>query len=89
MTAHPTSIIAPERDPGTEGQKALKARVMEAVSGSNREPIVLPQSVKWTQMQVNPEDSQFIELMRLTDEQVCRYMGTPPEEVGIALAGRR
>lgn len=85
--AHPTSIIAPERDPGTEGAKALKARVMEAVSGSNREPIVLPQSVKWTQMQVNPEDSQFIELMRLTDEQVCRYMGTPPEEVGIAPGG--
>ena len=38
-------------------------------------------------MQVNPEDSQFIELMRLTDEQVCRYMGTPPEEVGIAPGG--
>ena len=33
-------------------------------------------------MQVNPEDSQFIELMRLTDEQVCRYMGTPPEGSG-------
>ena len=33
-------------------------------------------------MQVNPEDSQFIELMRLTDEQVCRYMGTHPRRSG-------
>ena len=85
--AHPTSIIAPEKDPGADGAKLLKERVMEAVSGTNREPIVVPQSIKWTQMQVNPEDSQFIELMKLTDEQVCRYMGTPPEEIGIAPSG--
>lgn len=85
--SHPTSIIAPETDPGPEGAMALKDRVMAAVSGTNREPIVVPQSVKWTQIQVNPDDSQFIELMRLTDEQVCRYMGTPPEEVGIVPDG--
>lgn len=85
--AHPTSVISTETDPGAEGAQALKDRVMESVSGTNREPIVVPQSIKWTQMQVNPEDSQFIELMRLTDEQVCRYMGTPPEEIGIAPSG--
>lgn len=85
--AHPTSIIAPDKDPGEDGAKALKDRVMEAVSGTNREPIVLPQSVKWTQMQVNPEDSQFIETMKLSDEQVCRFMGTPPAEIGIAPSG--
>jgi HK97 family phage portal protein len=85
--AHPTAIISPESDPGKDGAEALKARVMESVSGTNREPIILPQSVKWTQMQVNPEDSQFIDLMKLSDEQVCRYMGTPPEEIGIAPSG--
>lgn len=84
---HPTAIIAPEKDPGADGAKVLKERVMQAVSGTNREPIVVPQSVKWTQMQVNPEDSQFIETMKLSDEQVCRYMGTPPEEIGIAPSG--
>jgi len=85
--AHPTAIIAPDHDPGEEGAKALKQKVMDAVSGTTREPIVLPQSVKWTQMQINPDDSQFIEAMRLSDEQVCRYMGTPPEEIGIAPSG--
>lgn len=85
--AHPSTIIAPEKDPGPDGAKALKARYMESVHGTNREPIVVPQSVKVHQMQVNPEDSQFIETMRLTDEQVCRYMGTPPEEVGISPGG--
>ena len=85
--AHPTSIISPEKDPGKEGADTLKKRVMEATSGTNREPLVLPQNIKWTQMQVNPEDSQFIETMKLSDEQVCRYMGTPPTEIGIAPSG--
>lgn len=85
--AHPTALISPATDPGPEGAKALKKRLMDAVSGTNREPIVVPQSVTWTQMQVNPEDSQFVETMKLSDEQVCRYMGTPPEEIGIAPSG--
>lgn len=85
--SHPTAIIAPETDPGPDGARELKDRVMAAVSGTNREPIVIPQSVKWTQIQINPDDSQFIETMGLSDEQVCRYMGTPPEEVGIAPSG--
>ncbi len=85
--AHPTAIIAPDHDPGPDGAKALKARVMEATEGTNREPLVLPQSIKWTPLQINPDDSQFIELMKLSDEQVCRYMGTPPLEIGIAPSG--
>lgn len=84
---HPTAIISPDKDPGEPAAKALKKRVREATEGTNREPIILPQSVKWTQLQVNPDDSQFIELMRLSDEQVCRYMGTPPEEIGISPSG--
>lgn len=84
---HPTAIASPETDPGPEGAKALKERIMAVTSGTTREPLVLPQNVKWQQIQVNPEDSQFIDAMKLSDEQVCRYMGTPPEEVGIAPTG--
>jgi HK97 family phage portal protein len=84
---HPTAIVSPGTDPGPEAAIALKKRISEATSGTNREPLILPQNIKWTQMQVNPDDSQFIELMKLSDEQVCRYMGTPPEEVGIAPSG--
>lgn len=85
--AHPTSIIAPQEDPGETNAQALKDRVMAATSGGSREPLVLPQSIKLIQLQVSPDDSQFIETMKLTDEQVCRYMGTPPEEVGITPSG--
>jgi HK97 family phage portal protein len=85
--AHPTSIIAPETDPGPTNAQALKDRVMSATTGGSREPLVLPQSIKLVQLQVNPEDSQFIELMRFSDEQVCRFMLTPPEEIGIAPSG--
>lgn len=80
---HPTAIVAPESDPGEEGARALKQRVMEATSGTNREPIILPQSVKWTQMQINPDDSQFIELMRFSGAELAGFFGLMPEHVGL------
>lgn len=85
---HPTAIVSVDGDPAPTVEQAqqVKDRLMEVTAG-RREPLVVPANVKWTQLQVSPEDSQFIELMRLSDEQVCRYMGTPPEEIGIAPGG--
>lgn len=86
---HPTAIVSVDGDPVPTQEQAqqVKDRLMAVLSGGAREPLVVPANVKWQQLQVNPDDSQFIELMRLSDEQVCRYMGTPPEEVGIAPSG--
>lgn len=84
---HPSAIIAPERDPGEEGAKALKQRVMDVTSGTSREPIVLPQSVKYESIQINPDDSQFIELMRFSGEELCRFFGVDPVDVGVAVQG--
>lgn len=84
---HPTAIIAPETDPGPAGAAALKARVLESVNGTNREPIVLPQSVTWTQLQVNPEDSQFIESMKFSAIELAGFFGLMPEHVGLPVEG--
>lgn len=84
---HPTAILAPEHDPGKDGADKLKASWLAATQGK-REPAVLPQSVKYQQIQVNPDDSQFIDLMRFEIEQACRRHGVPPSMVYAAVSGQ-
>ena len=85
--AHPTTIIAPESDPGEKGAEALKERIRNAVSGTDRDPIIVPQSVKWHQIQINPDDSQFIELMQFSGGQLAGFFGLDPSHVGLPVEG--
>jgi HK97 family phage portal protein len=66
----------------------LKAKIMEVVGGTSREPLVLPQSIEWQQISVNPSDSQFIDLLRFEVEQTCRRHGVPPSMVYAAVSGQ-
>jgi phage portal protein BeeE len=66
---HPTGIVAPETDPGETNAKLMKQKFIDAASG--RGPVVLPQTIKYTQLQINPDDSQFIEAMRFSDEELA------------------
>lgn len=84
---HPTAIVAPEKDPGVEGAKALKEKVRETTSGTSREPLILPQSVKWIPLQINPDDSQFIELMGFSSAQLAGFFGLQPEHIGAPVEG--
>ena len=83
---HPSAILSPETDPGAEGAKELKAKFLGVLRG-NREPLVLPRSIKYEQIQVNPTDSQFIETMRYSVEQVCRIFGEDPADYGASGSG--
>jgi HK97 family phage portal protein len=83
---HPTAILSPETDPGPEGARALKGAFMEATRG-NREPVVVPQSVKYTQLQINPDDSQFIDSMRFSDEDLAKFFGVSSAMADIVVSG--
>jgi HK97 family phage portal protein len=82
---HPSAILAPETDPGAEGAKRIKQSFLQATRG--REPAVLPQSVTYTQVQISPEDSQFIDAMRYSVEQVCRIYREDPADHGSSGGG--
>lgn len=84
--AHPTAIITTESDPGEDGARTIKGKILSAMRG-NREPLLLPSSVKWQQIQTNPSDSQFIETMRYSVEQVCRVFGEDPADYGSSSGG--
>lgn len=84
---HPSAILAPESDPGKEGAQAIKESWARATRG-NREPAVLPQSIKYQPIQVNPTDSQFLDTQRFSIEDICRFFGVPPEMVFAATSGQ-
>lgn len=83
---HPTGILAPESDPGETGAKQIKQAFVDATRGT-REPLVMPQSIKYTQLQINPEDSQFIEAMRFSDEELARFFGVSSAMADIVVSG--
>lgn len=83
---HPTAIVSPKTDPGPDGAKALKERIMDVLRGS-REPLILPQETTYEKIQTDPTDSQFIELMQYDDVQICRIYGEDPVDHGASAAG--
>lgn len=84
----PSGILSIEgSQPNDTQSTTLKERFLSVTRGS-REPVVLPSSVKWTPLTVNPNDSQFIELMRFEVEQACRRHGVPPSMIYAAVSGQ-
>jgi HK97 family phage portal protein len=43
---------------------------------------VLGDGIKFKQVSVAPEESQFLETQRFTVQQICRLYGVPPEMIG-------
>lgn len=85
--AHPTAIFTSEKDPGVKGAARLKAKIAEVLSG-NREPLVLPHGTKMERWQTPPNESQFLDTMRYSGEDVCRIFGVPPGKVWLAISGQ-
>ena len=83
---HPTMVGSTDHDPGAEGAKALKARLLDIMRG-NRELLILPKSMKLDRWQVNPDESQFLETMRYSGEDVARIFGVPPSKIALAVSG--
>lgn len=80
---HPSGILTTDADLNdADGSKArtVKAKFMAAIHG-NREPVVLGKGWKWEQIQVSPEESQFLETIGATEAQCARMFGPGFAEV--------
>jgi HK97 family phage portal protein len=84
---HPTGLLSVPGAPTQEQADAIKARLMSILAGS-REPLVVPDGTNYVKLQVSPEDSQYIDLMRFEVEQTCRRHGVPPSMVYGAVSGQ-
>jgi len=84
---HPTMVVQSEKDPGIKGAQALKDLIISVTRG-NREPVVLPKGTSLERWQVSPDESQFLDTMRYSGEDVTRIFGVPPGKIGLAVSGQ-
>lgn len=86
--AHPSGMLTNDKYDVISDIAAtsVKTRFMNAIRGT-REPVVMGNGWKYTQLQIAPGESQFLETMKFGVGQICRLFGVPPEMVGGAADG--
>ena len=84
---HPSGLITSTQDLTADQAAAVKRAWLNAVSG-NREPAVLGSGLTYQPLMVDPNDSQFIDLMRFAIEEACRFWKVPPSMVYAAVSGQ-
>lgn len=87
--AHPSAVLTNERVSNIDKAQAdtVKARFMNAVRGT-REPVVLGGGWKYTQVQIAPAESQFLETQKYTEAACARIYGPGmPEVLGYDTGG--
>lgn len=78
--AHPTSILSTDHPVDQATAQIVKDRFRTAVNG--REPAVLGLGIKHEQIQISPEESQFLLTQRFSVSQIARFFGVPAEMIG-------
>lgn len=72
--AHPTAILTSEAKLSPDQAKSVKDKFLAAMHGS-REPVVLPNDIKYTAIQTNPLESQFLETQKYSAAECARIFG--------------
>lgn len=83
---HPTAVAKSTQDLTPEQAQAIKDSINRM--RRNREPGVFGSGLEIEFPEINPEDSQFIDLMRFEVEQACRFWGVPPSMAYAAVSGQ-
>ena len=84
---HPGAIISADQELTAEQAAGIKKAFIAATRG-NREPAVLGSGLDYEPIMVNPNDSQFLDLMRFSIEEACRFWRVPPSMVYGATSGQ-
>lgn len=82
----PTAVLQSDMPVNKEQADILKERVLSVIRGK-REPIVLGGGAKWTPISVPPAESQFLETMRYSVNDVARIFHVPAEKIGGTVEG--
>lgn len=75
---HPTAAIIgpPDKEVNEDMARKVKRRLLDAI-GANREPIVLGGGWKLEQIQIAPNESQFLETIKANATDIARFFGIP------------
>lgn len=74
----------------TPKQRADLGEILNQYAGSKRagKLMVLEAGLKYSALQLNPDDAQLLETRRYSVEDICRWFGTPPIVVGHSAEGQ-
>lgn len=84
--ATPSAVLKNEKDANRTTAQLVKQRWTEALSG-NREPVVLAGGWEYEAIQVQANESQFLETIRASVADIARFFRVPPSEIGAAIEG--
>jgi HK97 family phage portal protein len=82
---HPTAIVKSDTELSADEAMAVKEAVSRATS--THEAAVFGSGLSYEAIQTDPKDSQFIETMRYSVEQICRIFGEDPADHGASAGG--
>jgi HK97 family phage portal protein len=77
--AHPSSVLLSDEEFTQDQARTIKERFIASIKG--REPSVLTGGMKYEQIQVSPNESQFLETQKYNVAQIARIFGVPPEMI--------
>jgi HK97 family phage portal protein len=80
--AHPQGYLKNKNEVSETEAKRTKALWVRQFAGLTREPAYLYGDLEWHPIQVNPEESQFIETRQLQGSQLAGLYRVPPHLVG-------
>jgi HK97 family phage portal protein len=83
--AMPSGLLAVEQKMSQSDIDLARARLDRATHG-RRQPLIVSGGgagdVKWTNLSIAPEESQFVESRKLGVSEIARTFGVPPEMIG-------
>jgi HK97 family phage portal protein len=72
---HPTSLVIGDGEVNEDMAKRVKSRFRAAAAG--REPVVMGGGWKYEQVQIAPNESQFLDTIKANATDVARFFGVP------------
>jgi HK97 family phage portal protein len=85
---HPDAILSSDEELDPAMATRIKEAFMRAIRPGRREPAVLGSGITYTQIQVDPNNTQFLELIRFTVEQATRFWHVPPAMIYAQISGQ-
>ena len=84
---HPGGIMTSDQELSKDEAVSLKQSFINATRGT-REPMVIGAGLTYQPIMVQPNDSQFIELLRFCTEETSRFWRVPPAMIYAATSGQ-
>lgn len=80
---NPAGLIESPTNVGKAARDEIRKELALLHGGPRRSNrwAILDGGMKWTKLSTRPDEAQFLETMQFQVEQVCRWMGVPPQKV--------